>query len=641
MLRRHKKKPIILTIFLLPLFVWAQDTLKVLDPVVVSAGFSPAQRSKTGRNIIVIRGEEISKLPVNSIDELLRFLPGLEIQSRGPMGVQSDISIRGATFQQVLVVLDGIRLNDPLTGHFSSYIPLPTSEIERIEILKGAASAIYGTEAVGGVIHIISKTFARTHKTATMDASVTGGNYGLFGIKAGAHLGSAKSGLSAGILHNQADGVQQRGTRGFFNLTTASLSGQTTLGKHFNLNWRSAYDDRNFSAQNFYTSFASDTATETVKTWWHHGQLSYSKGNLRWVTDIGYKKLSDLYRFNKNAPPNDNKSNLFQVLSRVEMKLSEKSTLTGGLQYFDRQIKSNDRGNHSVAQGAVFAVLNYEILPGLQIDPALRIDVNEGRRAEWVPQVNISFKNKNYQLRGSAGRTTREADFTERYNNFNRTRVPSGRIGNPNLEGESAWNYEAGADFYFLDKIKISSTLFARRQKGLIDWVNTPYTQMPRQENLVPTGMYALSKNIWAVNTVGLEADVQYTFPLGLAESITGQLGLIWLKNSGNEGTPSLYLSAQARFIANFHVTYQMKKWRFSSTGLFKLREEQPRISAIEAALSKSYMVFNLKADYQLSEAFSAFIQIDNVADITYSDLLGSAMPGRWLMGGLSIHLGK
>jgi iron complex outermembrane receptor protein len=641
MLRSHLKLLFIFNLFLFPLLIWAQDTLNVLDPVVVSAGFSPAQRSKTGRNIIVIRGEEISKLPVNSIDELLRYLPGLEIQARGPMGVQSDISIRGSTFQQVLVILDGIRLNDPLTGHFSSYIPLPASEIERIEILKGAASAIYGTEAVGGVIHIISKTYARTHKTFSMDATVTGGDYGLFGLNAGAHLAGNNKGLSIGILHNQADGVQQRGTKGFFNLTTASISGQTTLGKHFNLNWRSAYDDRNFSAQNFYTSFASDTATETVKTWWHHGQLSYSKGNLRWVTDVGYKKLSDLYRFNKNANANDNKSNLFQVLSRVETKLSDRSTLTGGLQYFDRQIKSNDRGNHSVAQGALFAVLNYEVLPGLQIDPALRIDINESRGAEWVPQVNISFKNKNYQLRGSAGRTTREADFTERYNNYNRTRVTSGRIGNPDLNGERAWNYEAGADFYIHNKLKLSTTLFARRQKGLIDWVNTPYSDMPRTENLIPTGNYALSKNIWAVNTVGWETDLQYNLPLGPDESITGQLGLIWLNNSGNEGIPSLYLSTQARFIANFHASYQIKKWRFSSTGLFKIRDEQSRVPAIEAALSKSYMVLNLKADYQFKEAFSAFIQVDNIADVTYSDLLGSAMPGRWLMGGISIHLGK
>jgi vitamin B12 transporter len=77
----------------------------------------------------------------------------------GPMGTQSDFVLRGGTFQQVLVVLDGLRLNDPITGHFSSYVPITPGEIERIEVLKGASSAIYGSDAVGGVIHIITKTF--------------------------------------------------------------------------------------------------------------------------------------------------------------------------------------------------------------------------------------------------------------------------------------------------------------------------------------------------------------------------------------------------------------------------------------------------------------------------------------------------
>ena len=136
------------------------DSLQ-LDPVTVTAGLRPAQSSRTGRNIQVMKGDMFTQLPVNNIDELLRYIPGVEVQSRGPMGTQADISIRGGTFQQVLVILDGMRLNDPNTGHFSAYIPIAPAEIERIEVLKGPASAIYGTEAVGSVIHIITKSFAQ------------------------------------------------------------------------------------------------------------------------------------------------------------------------------------------------------------------------------------------------------------------------------------------------------------------------------------------------------------------------------------------------------------------------------------------------------------------------------------------------
>ena len=78
----------------------------------------------------------------------MKFIPGVEVQSRGPLGAQSDISLRGSTFQQVLVLLDGLRINDPNTGHFSGYLPITPSQIDRIEVLKGAASSVYGADAL-------------------------------------------------------------------------------------------------------------------------------------------------------------------------------------------------------------------------------------------------------------------------------------------------------------------------------------------------------------------------------------------------------------------------------------------------------------------------------------------------------------
>jgi outer membrane receptor protein involved in Fe transport len=142
-------------IFLKSSAVFSQD--QELDPVVVSGSLSAQKSRETGRNIIVIRQEEIRMLPANSLDEILKFIPGIEVQQRGPQGAQSDIVIRGGTFQQVLVVIDGIRINDPLTGHFNSYIPIHPNDIDRIEVLKGASSAVFGADAVGGVINIITK----------------------------------------------------------------------------------------------------------------------------------------------------------------------------------------------------------------------------------------------------------------------------------------------------------------------------------------------------------------------------------------------------------------------------------------------------------------------------------------------------
>jgi len=620
---------------------FAQDTLSSLDPVVISAGFSPTQSSKKGRNIIVVKGELIANLPVNSVDELLRYLPGIEVQARGPMGVQSDISIRGSTFQQVLVILDGIRLNDPLTGHFSSYIPLPPVEIERIEILKGAASAIYGTEAVGGVVHIITKTFAKTSKKNSLEAQFTGGEYGFWGINAGGQWAKENTILSAGIISNHADGQPQRGTTGLFDLTSLSLGLSQKLGTHWTLGLRSAYDNRHFAAQNFYTTFVSDSAKERIESWWQHGQLAFHKGPLRWTTDIGYKSLQDVYAFNPRSVANNNKTQLFQMLSKATLELSANASFTGGIQYIDRGIKSNDRGDHHVWQTAAFMVLQYQPAPGLHIDPSLRFDLHERAGFELVPQLNISYSKQAYQLRGSIGRTIRDADFTERFNNFNRILVPSGRIGNPDLEAESGWNYEVGVDFWLGKGWKISNSFFVRDQSKLIDWVNTPYNEMPRRENLLPNGTYALSKNIWDVNTLGWETDVQYHHAFSKDQSLMLQAGFLWLNTSGNDNTPSLYLSTQAKWLVNFNALYRYKKWAISATGLYKKRDEQKTNGGINAELTPEYFLLNMKLEFSPFKKWSVFAQADNITDVKYSDLLGSAMPGRWWMGGVMVKLGK
>ncbi len=280
-------------------FAKAQEI--ALDPVTVTSSLIEKRASESGRNIAVIKGDLFQNLPVHSIDDLLRYIPGLEIQARGPMGSQSDIVLRGGTFQQVLVIMDGLRLNDPNTGHFSSYIPIAPSEIERIEVLKGASSAIYGSEAVGGVIYIVSKTFAaklaaksedesvvNNNKTA-VNASAAGGQYGLFTGNVGAFVQRNKLAVSGGLISNNADGVQQRGTKGYFHNNTASLSANYAFSPAWNLAVRSSFDHRDFAAQNFYTTVKSDTASEQVKTLWNQVKVGYKKGKSAFSFDGGYK----------------------------------------------------------------------------------------------------------------------------------------------------------------------------------------------------------------------------------------------------------------------------------------------------------------------------------------------------------------
>lgn len=616
---------------------------QTLDPVTVTSSLTEKRASETGRNITIIPGDDISKLPVHSLDELLKYIPGVEVQSRGPQGSQSDISMRGGTYQQVLVILDGLRLNDPNTGHFSAYIPITPAQIDRIEVLKGASAAIYGSDAVGGVINIITKAASpsRQKNKKIVQAQVAAGEYNLANTAIGGFLQSGRLSVDAGILSNHSTGVLQRGIRGFFHNTSASAGIGYQLNDYWNIMARSSYDNRHFAAQNFYTTFASDTATEQVSSRWHQVKLGYKKNRSKLSLDAGYKTLNDEYAFNTASAANQNTSKLFQTLLLYQQGLGNGSVLSTGFNYQNRVIRSNDRGNHSLNIAAPFASFSQQIGRYFNILPSVRVEFIGVNKAELLPQLNTSFHINDVQLRASGGRTIRDADFTERYNNYNKALVKSGSIGNPWLVPEVSWTYEAGFDWFFQSKLRLSTTFFQRFHSRLIDWVTTPYTDMPRKDNLDATGTYALAKNIAEVNTTGWETDIQYTNLFGSNQKLVLNGGLLWLYSQSSEANPSFYISSHARFLSNFNLQYEWGNAAISFTGIYKKRKPQ-QAPAISAFVSKDYFVLNGRASYHfIKNRLGVFVQVDNIFDRTYSDLLGAVMPGRWLQGGLNFRLAK
>ena len=624
----------------LPIISNAQLKEVELNPVTITATLQPLPVSRTGRNIISIPGDYFDKLPVHSIDELLRFVPGVEVQMRGPSGSQSDIVLRGGTFQQVLIILDGQRLNDPNTGHFNSYIPIAPTEIEKIEILKGASSAIYGSEAVGGVINIITKSFSakRNQQKKQLVGSAIAGEYELFNALAGGYWQTKNTALSGGLLTNNSDGQPQRGTRGFYHNHTASVSLKQFINENWSVSIRLAYDQRKFSAQNFYTTFISDTANEKVTSSWNQVRIDFQKGKHTIYFDGGYKMVKDIYQYNPPSVANNNRSNLLQLLLTDHFKINSKTIISSGIQFQERKIKSNDRGDHSMNQVAAFFILNQK-LNEFSFNPSIRIDYSEIRGTEFIPQLNLSYHLQKFQFRASAGKTIRDADFTERYNNYNKTFVPGGSIGNPDLVSEQSFSYETGVDYFANNIFKLSITAFQRRHTQLIDWIPTPYNEMPRKDNLSPAGTYALAKNIAKVNTTGIETDIQFSKSFGKSNQLLSTLGLIWLNSKSDNPTPSFYISSHARFLTNFSIEYLHKRFSLSSTAIYKNRKPQ-KAAAINADVDENcFMLYSKGRIFFCNKKLSAFVEVDNVFDTICSDLLGSNLPGRWLMGGLSLSL--
>lgn len=611
-----------------------QQTATTLDPITVTSSSIETRASKTGRNITVITSKEISQLPVRTPDELLRFLPGIDVQTRGVLGAQSDISMRGGTFQQVLVILDGLRLNDPNTGHFSGYIPVVLDEIEKIEILKGASSGIFGSDAVGGVIYITTKSFAKQKVAGKRGIiNVAGGDLGLLSSSGYYSVSNPTNHYQISALRNRADGPKQRGINGYMQEDAFSFA-FSKQKNNWQTSFKTAYNERAFAAQNFYTSFVSDTAVEKVKIFWNQFNASYQKNKDQLTVYAGFKNTEDNYKFSAVSSANSSFSNLFQfntIYTRLE---TEQTKFSLGAQYIGRNIRSNDRGRHTVNQLAVYGILQHAFNNRFITNTSLRTEYTDNAGWIVVPQVNLSYQLNQLQLRASAGYAYRNADFTELYNNYNRTGVRSGSIGNPNLSAEKSMNYELGFDWTNPQLGKWSFSLFSRDSRDLIDWSLTAYADMPRKENLVVNGNYFLAKNQNRITVSGLEIDYMLEKKLNEINSIRLKTGLIWLNTESKEGPLSFYLSSAPKFLANFAAGIKIKNFDLSFTGLYKSRAAQ-NSNALLVPLSSQYFVMNTKVNIYFNKVKHVmFLQADNLLNQSINDFVGTPLPGRWLQGG-------
>ena len=616
--------------------VLAQNTQ--LSDVVVTASMLPQQEKETGRNIVSIKGSSLQNLPISSIDELLKYLPGIETQQRGPAGTQSNIIIRGGTFQQVLVIIDGIRINDPLTGHFNSYIPLHPEDINRIEIIKGAASAIYGSDAIGGVVNIITNGLQQknNHK---LSVGSKWGSYNSRSNNVWWGVQKEKWKLSVSSQQNKADGENLRGTTGYYNNSFYAANFNYTFTSDWKLHILYAYDSRNFNAQNFYTTFKSDTASEIVKSNWT--QMSLSKQYTHKIVkfDVAYKNLSDRFRFNPAGSFNENKTSLFVAQGSVQFTRNPNHQVVTGAQWIHKKIRSNDRGNHELAHGAAFLIATHKLPKNIFINESLRIDWDQSYGWIIIPQVNGSWVNGNLTTRVSIGKGVRDADFTERYNNYNKSLVTGGSMGNPYLQAEKSWSYELGADYRMGSNFKWGATVFIRDQNNLIDWTPTPYPMMPRQSNLVITGNYSLATNVSSVKTQGIETDLAYNKKWGEDYEINCTSGLVWLSSTSPNKTPSFYISSHARFLWNEQIVFRARQLQLSVNSVYKIRNAQTA-SAINAALSENYFLVNSKFSYLTTKRKGTiFVEVSNLTNTKYSDLLGAIMPGRWICAGFQLNL--
>ena len=632
---------------------------RTLGEVTVYASRLGQLAGQTGRYVTIVPGATLSRYPVASLDDLLRLLPALEVQSRGNFGTQADITLRGSTFNQVLILLDGMRLNDPLTGHFAGYLPITPAEIEQLEIVRGPGAALYGPDAVGGFLNIVTKTFAATHRPDAVELAGTflAGEYGLKSTNAGFYGQDKGLRLAGGILNNTASGQLldlPGGLRNDFKLNTYSLSGAYQLTEKFSAAARASFDRREFNAQNFYTTNVGDRARETTSRDWYQGQLRYEwSERARTELSVVGTSSTDLYVYTPTSAASDHLLHYLNVQGQHQLQVSGKVRVTLGGQADRRAVQSNDRGDHAVWHTGAFGVAAIAPTAGLHLTAALRLDHDQNYGTEVVPQLNASQQvGEKLTVRGAVGRAIRAPNFTEQYNSAIRPGpVPTGfNVGNPGLSAERTLNYEAGLDYQPRPALTLRGTYFNRYGRNLIDYVSQPGRQVIEASgfpNLSATATYRFAQNLFAVTTQGIETEATARAQLADNLRLDGSVGYTYVHLGVAGDVQSQYLSNVARHLVAGNVSFTHRRFTVAVGGLYKVRAGQsttatPTNGQLVATLTPSYAVFNARLDLALlPERVWLVGQAQNLFNARYADLLGAQMPTRWLMAGVRVALRK
>ena len=193
-----------IALLFLTLNCFAQEKEAKIEEVILQDKFLNLSYENANENVIVISKEDLQNSPAQSIDEVLQQYVGMDIRRRGANGVQSDISIRGGSFEQVLILLNGIRMNDSQTGHNSLNIPVDLSNVERIEIVKGPAARRFGQNAYAGVINIVTKTSSEEKIKST----ISYGDFNTYSTSASGTFGTEKFTNLLQVSSDKSDGYR-------------------------------------------------------------------------------------------------------------------------------------------------------------------------------------------------------------------------------------------------------------------------------------------------------------------------------------------------------------------------------------------------------------------------------------------------
>ena len=592
-------------------YVNAQENKQEIELDQVELISSPrieVNKADNSISILTISNEEIKKSTATNVSELLQQVAGLDIRRRGAEGMQADLYIRGGSFDQTLLLIDGIKVEDPQTGHHTMNMTIPLEVIEKIEIIKGSASRIYGQNAFTGAVNIITK------KKIKNDISIELSN-GSFDQKRGSFT-IQKELKNSDILFNYS----RKESEGY-RYNTDYENDEFFIKSNFKIKDQKisaigAFNERKFGANGFYASPAAIDQYEETQASLIGFSTTYKKNDLILKPKLYWKRNQDMYIYLRQDPSVYRNLHISNKVG-AELNASTSNSLGNlglGFDLSRVSLKSNNLGerkrtmlNMFVEQQVILNNDKIDFTPGLAItyfsdvSTKLNYQNNFFNNLFLYPGMDLGYRlNNNLKLYTNIGFTYRIPTYTDLFYSSPTT------LGNENLKLEKALTKEIGLK-YLKDDFNFNLSLYERDASDIIDYVRNNEAE-PWQ-----------ASNIREINTSGFELNIGYKFYLGSFRMQTINIGY---SNIDDELLETDF--AFSRYALN------SLKNQITGTYTFEINEKIYSTVAYKNAErfgEEKYTVIDFRTSYKLDK-FTLSVILNNILDTEYSETNLVPMPG-------------
>ncbi|NOT28410.1 MAG: TonB-dependent receptor, partial [Acidobacteria bacterium] len=514
----------------------------------------------------------------------------------------------GANFGQMLVLVDGIRLNDAQSGHHNGDIPVSLDAVERIEILNGPGSSLFGADAFGGTINIITRKDP-SRASGTVQIGSVGAPDGIDHSAGFVTAARGQAGIERGAVRQVLAGSVDRSS-GFMlerGYATAGVSSHTAIGERTGL--FASYLWKDFGANGFYGNAPSHEWTNQTLVAADH-LLSTSAGwQLR--ANASYRTHGDHFIFDVRRPgvsENRHRSHATLGAVRGSHAVGTRGSVTLGVEGGADWIRSTNLGDHDIRRISAFSEWRHAPASNVQVDATLRVDRYTEFGTAWSPSLGVGWwPSELIRLRASTGRAFRVPTFTERYYS------DPANLARAEVGAEHAWAGEAGADIFPAGGWAVTTTVFGRMDHDVIDWLRPTTADRWR------------TYNIRDVDTFGVELSVRKTLPNG---------------SFLQAGYTALDVNAEAvTQLSKYVLDYAPHGFvAAASVALPSSLRVAPRLEFKKRTRSTGtthYAVLDVRASRQLGR-YELQFDATNLGGTSYQEVLGVTMPGRGVLVGIA-----